>query len=94
MDATRSSLEFPPPAWSCPTGSVRRPGTRRDGLVLVWMLASCAVVGLVLLVAISPALQAAPATAGIAAAITGWGALSARLLRLRRRHGSRVGVGR
>ncbi|WP_143233203.1 hypothetical protein [Actinomyces ruminis] len=82
---TRSSLETPPPAWgryddvSGYGRSASHP--RHDGLVVVWALATCILVGLLLVVAVTPSLYTATGLALSLSALLAWSVLSARVVR-------------
>ncbi|MBE6481660.1 MAG: hypothetical protein E7Z94_04660 [Actinomyces ruminicola] len=81
----RSSLETPPPAWGrndIPLGYGRR-GARwgSDGMLVVWALATCVLVGLLLTVAVTPSLYTAAGLVLSLSALAGWSALSARVVR-------------
>ncbi|MDU0349169.1 hypothetical protein [Actinomyces sp. MRS3W] len=82
MDATRSSLETPPPAWGRyddPSG--RRAGhPGRDGFLAAWALLTCILVGLLLMVAITPSLYNVSGLGLVLPASTGWAVLTRRVL--------------
>ncbi|WP_126383539.1 hypothetical protein [Actinomyces howellii] len=90
MDAMCSSLEVPPPAWS-PAAAARRHGARREGAA--WVLATGALMALVLAVAAGPGLGQSPATAVVVIALTGWGLLVARLVHRSRPRDGQDGSG-
>ncbi|MDO4899429.1 hypothetical protein [Actinomyces sp.] len=85
MDTMRSSLETPPPAWGRYDGPISRSHRRepagRDGMLAVWALVTCVLVGVLLIVAITPSLYTAAGLALSLSALAGWGVLSARLVR-------------
>lgn len=83
MDATRSSLEFPPPAWDRTTDPKRR-GARSGGAGFAWMLLTCALVGLLLLAGVTPELRDVLGVV-VALGAAGWTVLTVRMLRWRRR---------
>lgn len=81
----RSSLETPPPAW----GRYDEPADHRrgtvgrgsDGILAVWALATCILVGLLLVVAITPSLYTGSGLALSLSALMAWSVLSARVVR-------------
>ncbi|WP_136192849.1 hypothetical protein [Actinomyces procaprae] len=85
MDTMRSSLETPPPAWGrndTPSGYGRRVARwGSDGMLVVWALLTCVLVGLLLAVAVTPSLYSASGLALSLSALVGWGLLSARVVR-------------
>jgi len=84
MDMTRSSLETPPPAWGRhdePMGHRRGAvGQGSDGMLVLWALLTCMLVGLLLVVAVTPSLYNASGLALSLSALAGWGVLSAKVL--------------
>lgn len=84
MDMTRSSLETPPPAWGHhdePMGHRRGAvGQGSDGMLVLWALLTCVLVGLLLVVAVTPSLYNASGLALSLSALAGWGVLSAKVL--------------
>ena len=88
MDAARSSLEIPPPAWGREAALSEGRRTVLEGnTVVTWALATCALIGLALVVGLRPPLQS---TAGMTALVlggVGWSALTIRLVRALRQRG-------
>lgn len=69
MDAARSSLEIPPPAWGREAALSEGRRTVLEGnAVVTWALATCALIGLALVVGLRPPLQS---TAGMTALVLG-----------------------
>lgn len=87
MDAARSSLEFPPPAWNEPTAPARHGAD--DALVVAWILTTCVLVGLMVLSGLTPALREVLIEIALAAS-AGWGVLTVLTLRSRRRSSGSV----
>ena len=60
MDAARSSLEIPPPAWGREAAlSEGRRAVLESNAVVTWALVTCALIGLLLVIGIHPPLQSA-----------------------------------
>ena len=85
MDSARSSLEIPPPAWgreAAPTEG-RHP-VLESNAAAAWAVATCTLLGLILVVSIHLPLQARGVVA-LLLGLTGWSALTVRLIRALRR---------
>ena len=78
MDIARSSLEIPPPAWG------REAAVLESNAAAAWAVATCALLGLILVVSIHLPLQARGVVA-ILFGLTGWSTLTVRLVRALRR---------
>ena len=88
MDIARSSLEVPPPSRGrrAAPSQVRHP-LLESNTAAAWALATCALIGLALVVGLRPPLQS---TAGMTALVlggVGWSALTIRLVRALRQRG-------
>ena len=86
MDAAQSSLEFPPPAWD---ETIPARHGADDALVVAWMLMTCTLVGLIVLSGLTPALREVLMAIALAASV-GWGVLTVRTIRSRRRSSAPV----
>ena len=85
MDIARSSLEIPPPAWgreAAPTEG--RHTVLESNAAATWAVATCTLLGLILVVSIHLPLQARGVVA-LLLGLTGWSALTVRLIRALRR---------
>ena len=83
MDIARSSLEIPPPAWGRETAPTEgRHTVLESNAAAAWAVATCALLGLILVVSIH--LQARGVVA-ILFGLTGWSTLTVRLVRALRR---------
>ncbi|WP_128683321.1 hypothetical protein [Actinomyces qiguomingii] len=82
---TRSSLETPPPAWGRYDGPSGRGRTTArltgDRPLVVWTLATCILIALLLVVAITPSLYTVSGLALSLSSLAAWGVLSARVVR-------------
>jgi len=85
MDVARSSLEIPPPAWGRETASTEgRHTVLESNAAAAWAVATCALLGLILAISIHLPLQAKGVMA-ILLGLTGWSALTVRLVKTLRR---------
>ena len=85
MDIARSSLEIPPPAWGRETASTEgRHTVLESNAAAAWAVATCALLGLILAISIHLPLQAKGVMA-ILLGLTGWSALTVRLVKTLRR---------
>ena len=85
MDIARSSLEIPPPAWGRETASTEgRHTVLESNAAAAWAVATCALLGLILVISIHLPLQAKGVMA-ILFGLTGWSALTVRLVKTLRR---------
>lgn len=85
MDIARSSLEIPPPAWgreAAPTEG--RHTVLESNAAAAWAVSTCTLLGLILVVSIHLPLQARGVVA-LLLGLTGWSALTVRLIRALRR---------
>ena len=85
MDIARSSLEIPPPAWGREAALTEgRHTVLESNAVAAWAVATCTLLGLILVVSIHLPLQARGVVA-LLLGLTGWSALTVRLVRALRR---------
>lgn len=85
MDIARSSLEIPPPAWGREAALTEgRHTVLESNAAAAWAVATCTLLGLILVVSIHLPLQARGVVA-LLLGLTGWSALTVRLIRALRR---------